>query len=298
MSVENELGTTIEEELPLTELSEEDQREEDRARRSGWRPKEEYSGPADRWVDAKTFNERAERELPIMRERFKKLDSAFAKQELELTATKSQVTEANVRIKETTDVLLEVREMAKQAEDRAYNRAMRELKEQERRAVETSDVAAYDRIKYEQDQLARDRAVAPPARQPDPVVAPPAPVGPPANPVIDGWIADNPWFKSDAVLNVFAIDMDSAVQREHPEFSLIEKLNEVKRRTVDKFPEKFGNTRRAAPPAVLQSSAPAPRNKTKGVKDLPREFQEAFAKFKKQMPDYTEAEYLKMVGEV
>ena len=64
-------------------------------------------------------------------------------------------------------------------------------------------------------------------------------------------------------------------------------------------PEKFPqNTRRAAPTQVATPSGAPPRQKGKSVKDMPKEFQDAFARFKKMMPDYTEAEYLKTLGEM
>ena len=50
------------------------QDEIDRATRMGWTDKESYTGPAERWVDAKTFIERGETILPILKDRLRKQD--------------------------------------------------------------------------------------------------------------------------------------------------------------------------------------------------------------------------------
>lgn len=289
---ENDLGERIEEEEVV--LTDEDREIEGQARRMGWRPKEEFDRPPARWVDAKTFVERGLAELPIVRERYRKLDSQMANTVVELTATKSKV-------EEQSSIIHEMREMLKSAEDRAYVRAARELAERERAAVEAADTAAYDRVQQERRDLEVTRRP-PPVTTPAPPVAaaPPAatPAPPAPDPVIEQWVAENPWFTTDPVLNSVAIAIDAQVKREHPEWTVSEQLAEAKRQVVARFPEKFENSRRAAPPAVMTSNNSPPRQRKKGIKDLPKEFQDAFARFKRQMPDYTEEEYLKTLGEM
>lgn len=286
---ENELGTVVEE---VVELTEEEQAIEAQARRMGWRPKEEFSRTPERWVDAKTFVERGMTELPVLRDRYRKLDGQFTGVTKELEATKTTLAEQG-------RVLVELREMTKNAEDRAYIRAARELAQRERDAVAAADTVAYDAIQRERQDLDQHRpratAEAPPVR----AEAPPARQDPPqAPPEVQQWIQENPWFTTDPTLNQVAIAFDAEVKREHPDWTVSEQLAEAKARVVARFPEKFGNPRRAAAATVLTSNNSPPPKKGKAVKDLPREFQEAFARFKRQMPDYTEAEYLKTLGEM
>ena len=59
---------------------------EAKARRQGWRPQDEYRGPADKWVDADAFLKRSDEELPVMRERLRKQDRDLA--DLKITVTK------------------------------------------------------------------------------------------------------------------------------------------------------------------------------------------------------------------
>lgn len=285
---ENELGEVVE----TVQVSDEDAAVEAQARRMGWRPKEEFNQAPERWVDAKTFVERGMTELPVLRDRYRKLDGQFTGMSKELAETKRT-------LQDQSQVMNELREMARNSEDRAYIRAARELAQREREAVAAADTAAFDALQRERQDLEQTRprvaSDAPPVRP----AAPAAPQAPQqAPPEVEAWIRDNPWFTTDRTLNQVAIAFDAEVKAEHPEWSISEQLAEAKSRVVARFPEKFGNPRRTAAPAVLTSNNSPPPKKPKGVKDLPREYQEAFARFQRQMPGYTEAEYMKTLGEM
>lgn len=264
-----------------------------RARSMGWRPLDEYHGDKTRWVDAETFVRRGETELPIVRERYRALEKKFIDVEKRLE-------ESSGRLNETVKVLNEVRDLSKSAEERGFERAMRDLGERERRAVAEASVETYDTIQREKAALVESRpkmvSTPPPAREPERTVT--APVTPTTNPVIDAWIAENPWFNADGLLNSVAIGFDAQLQREAPGMGMGDRLAEVKKQVMARFPEKFGNPRRTAPPTVTTTTMATPRSNKKGLKDLPKEAQEAFARFKRQMPTYTEEEYLKVYGEM
>ncbi len=282
----------VEEELPEgetpvePELSAEEKQYEERARRQGWRPKDEYSGNADRWVDAKTFVMRGEAELPLIRERFRKMDAQFAE-------TKTKLTDAEKKVGEMSEVLVELRDMSLKSEERAYTRAMQEIRRKQQAAVREANEEAFNAAAVEAEQLGPPPA-APPKREArtEPVIERPA-AGVP-DPAVIQWVGDNPWFNNDQVLHYFAIDEENKVKAEFPGMSVPEQLSEVKQRTMDRFPEKFGNARRKVPAAVANSAAPPSRAKGKTVKDLPPEAKAALAKFKSQMPNYTDKEYLTM----
>jgi hypothetical protein len=262
------------------------------ARRMGWRPLDEYHGDKSRWVDAETFVRRGETELPIVRERYRALEKKFVDVEKRLE-------ESSTRLNETVKVLNEVRELGRSAEERGFERASRELAERERKAVAEADIGVYDAIQREKAALVegRPKIVSTPPKEPEPRTTPPA--APPAtNPTIDAWIADNPWFNSDPLLHSVAIGFDSQLQTEAPGMGMSDRLAEVKKQVMARFPEKFGNPARRAPPTVTTTSMAAPRSTKKTIKDLPRDAQEAFARFKKAMPTYTEEEYMQAYGDM
>lgn len=285
-NVEEEAGETVLEEGETPAVDEATKLVEERARRQGWRPKDQYSGDPSRWVDAQTFMARSEQEMPIMRERFRKLDS-------ELAATRKTLGETEKKLTESTEVLIELRDMSRQSQQRGYEQAMAEIRDREARAVADADVDTWKRLQIDKDAVERTRPKVMEAKRPE---APVAPAAPQTNPVIDQWVSENQWFKHDPLLNQVALAFDAEVERENPYWTLEDKLAEVKRRIVVKFPEKFENTRRTAPSAVASPSSVAPlRPKTngKGVKDLPADAKQALERFKKMIPGYKDEDYLK-----
>lgn len=272
------------------ELSDADKALVERARRMGWRPKEQYSGDPARWVDFREFVDRGDNELPILRERFRKLDTRLGSTESELRETKE-------RLKESTEVLVELRDMSRTAEQRGYMQAVHELRQRELKAVAEADTEAFVQIAAEKEALERTRPAPPPAAPPRQEAAPPPPPPPQGamNPEIQQWVEANKWFSTDPVLNAYAMAEDRDVELTHPDWPMRDKLAEVKRRTVAKFPERFDNPRRQAAPSVATSSAPiTPRPKGKTVKDLPPDAKVALERFKRTIPGFKEEEYLRM----
>lgn len=285
-----------EDQTPPPEVSEEEASYQERARRMGWRPQDEYNGPSGRWVDAKTFVEKGETELPILRERFRKLDDRLAATERELTSTRTTLTDAHSKIKEQSEVLVEMRDLTRNAEKRAYTKAQSEFAERERKAVAEADTASWDRIQFEKRQLEATQPPEPKAAPVREVAAPPPPpsVTPNEATTIAGWIAENPWYNADPEMNSIATGLHGTYKQQNPNESLPDNLARVRDRVVQLFPEKFGNPRRAAPSAVSSPTAPAPRSKGKTVADLPAEAKKALAKIKRDIPDYKDAEYLRL----
>lgn len=271
---------------------------DDRARRMGWRPKEEYNGPEGRWVDAKTFVDRGETELPIIRERYRKLDDRLAATERELTSARSTLTDAHNKIKEQSEVLVELRDLTRTAETRAYQRAQVDFAERERKAVAEADTATYDRIQFEKRQMEETR----PAPKKEPVAEPrraePTTTNQPLPPqdaaTVGSWIAENPWYNADPEMNSIATSLHGTYKTQNPNESLSDNLARVRDRVVQLFPEKFGNPRRAAPSAVSAPTAPAPKPKGRTAADLPPEAKAALAKIKRDIPGYKDSEYLSL----
>lgn len=260
---------------------------EAKARRMGWVPKDQFRGDPNRWMPWERFLEWSERSLPIMAERYEALDRKFSNQERTLGEVQAKLTEA-------TQVMGEFRDFASKAEKRAYERAKRDIEQRMEAAVTTNDHGAYKQAKGELDSL--EPPVAPTTS------APPPPPVQPAVPQVDpataaemaAWVRQNPWFNTDPELYQVAIDLYGTLERTKPQLSTRDKLSEVKRAVMALHPDRFANPRREAPTTVAAPApaAPAPKSKKKTIRDLPPEAQKAFARFKQQMPNYTEDEYL------
>lgn len=282
---------------PETVVDETQKDLEERARRQGWKPQSEYRGPAGRWRDAKAFLEHGENEWPILRERLRKIDERAAEREAKLTA---ELEDTKKKLTETSEVMVEMRDLQLKAEERAYARAKRDIETTMQRAVETSDLPTYHAARQELDAVEATRP--PPVRASAPV--PPAPVTtpPPAGgptptiePAISDWIGQNPWFERDNVLKAFAMDVDGELMRRFPGMGTSDRLEEVTRRTMAKFPEKFGTpARRSSAAPVLGGSPPPPRKTGKSYDDLPADAKAACDRCVSSIPGYKREDYVKI----
>lgn len=220
---------------------------EDRARRMGWVPKEDFRGDETRWVDAAAFVERGENELPILRERNRRLDGKLSEMEQTLR-----------------DFVKHHEKTAK----REYDRAVKDLEKQHKEAVSVGDVAAATEAAKEMAELKADAPKPADKKENDPVVA--------------AWVKDNAWFNNSESLNSFATAYHGELMKEKPGLSLAENLEEVTKEVRRRFPEKFGNPRRNDPPAVEGAGGGGSRKRGKTYTDLPPEARAACDRFTKQ----------------
>jgi hypothetical protein len=291
---------------------------EARAREMGWKPLAEYRGPPGRWQPAADFIERGENILPIVRDQNRRLQERVGKLESEISCLR-------VTAQEQLDALKEMREMGRNADKRGYDRAMQEIKTKQRAAVAAGDTTAYDQLVEQAEALQDSRPVIRP-----PTAAPPEPSRPPtaAPPALSAttraFIAENPWFNTNKLLADTMVAMHQEVlnERQATQESLSadpaldrELLEEAKQRVVERYPERFGVTprepvpapartaRRAASvaqptpsPAAPASAAAATINSIQDPADR-AQAREAYNRMKRQLPDYTEAEYMALYAD-
>jgi len=236
---------------------------EARARRMGWVPKEEYRGPEDNWRSAEEFIEVGENELPVLKERLRKSDS--------------QVVDLTRKIGDLEATMKEFAEHHSKVEQRAQARAVKELKAEQRKAVEEGDTATFDKIDREIDDLSKEISGGPQGKtkKKDP--------SPDDDPAYQAWIRDNDWYNDDIDLTVYAEQVAPVIARktglEGRAF-----YDEVAKAVKAKYPDKFTNTRRAKPSTVEGAGDIADERKSgkKTYSDLPPEAKAACDRFVKQ----------------
>lgn len=271
---------------------------EAQARRMGWRPKEEYRGSGE-WVDADTFVRRGETELPILRARLRTLDGKNVEQANEIRGLRNEVSEVK-------RVLTDFRKFAEKGEERAFAKAKKELEEQRRTAAANADVAGVEAASRGLDQLDTEMA----ALKTETKKEEPAPDArkPAFDPVIDAWVKspERAWFRNDPLLNSLAGSYSMVVQKDKPGLTTEEMLEEVEAEVKRRYPDKFGKS--VKKPDAEADPDPPPRaaavhtpggqgaNRSKRARtfaNLPQDAKEAYVRFKRSMPDYTEEQYLK-----
>lgn len=287
---------------------------EARAREMGWKPLAEYRGPPGKWQPAAQFIERGENILPIVRQQNRALTERLGKLEGEVTGLRNTASEQ-------LQIIKDLREMGRTASKRGYDQAMAEIKAKQRAAVEAGDTKSYDQLVDQAEALESERpaAAVEPVR---PAAEPPArPSAPALREPTKNFIADNPWFSNNKLLadTMIALHQEVLSERQANDASLIadpalerELLEEAKARVVERYPERFGmarkptseptprpqNRRAASVAAPTAGDPPPPRNGSaqtiNSIADPAdrAEAREAFNRMKRNMPDYTEAEYM------
>ena len=218
------------------------------AKRQGWVPQEEYTGPADKWVDAETFVKKGKEINALLRK-----DNDFLKRELaELKTTVQEFSKYHA-----------------ETEKRAYDKAMTDLRQQKKEAISQGDGDRVLEIDDAIDELKQAK--------PTPKVVAPQP-----DPSFVEWTEDNRWYNSDPQLKMEADMIGEVIKRQNPMLVGMEFLNEVTTRVKRMYPEKFNNVNRSKPsPVEAPSSAGMGKKGGKSFNDLPQEAKAACQKFEK-----------------
>lgn len=256
------------EEQQVIEAQEEHQLSEveQRASRMGWRPKEEFKGDPEKWIDADSFVGRTEKELPIALGTIKNLERRLIENERQQA--------------ESMAVIKSFAEQYKLKEQKAYERAIKDLQKQQREAVEVGDTAKFDSVQAEIADVmkdARDHSTAGQVKH--------QPAKPSAD--FEAWHGRNPWYGTDPDMTRIADDVSRVVVAAYPELAngpgIFAKYDEaLKLRFGDKI---NGNQRRNEPATVGSGSSDAQGSRNpKGSKTyaaLPSEAKQACDKFVK-----------------
>lgn len=233
---------------------------EKRASRMGWRPKEEFRGDPNRWIDAEGFVDRTERELPIALGTIKTLER---------------------RLADTEATIHQFAAYAKTTEERAYQRALKSLQKEQRDAVAVGDTDKFDAAQKEIDEVIKQREQLASKTQ--------APAPTAQNRDFEAWTQRNPWYGSDPDMTRIADEVSRSVVAAFPELvgkrGIYDKYDEaLKLRMGDKL-NGANNPRRSDPPAVAGASgggdAAASSGGKKSYAALPAEAKAACDKFVK-----------------
>lgn len=191
----------------------------ERARELGWRPKEEFSGSDEDFIDADEFVRRQ----PL-----------FEKIELETRRSKKLQRE-----------LEQFKQHYLKVEEAAYKRALNDLKAQRKQALREGDVDLVeqleDRIEQEKQNFEETQRAAAVEQQPT------------VHPEFEAWVDRNRWYNTEAHMRVFADQEGTRLSQQG--LAPSEVLKQVEQLVRKEFPNKFSNQRRSEPSAVAAPRA-------------------------------------------
>lgn len=216
---------------------------EEKAAKMGWTPLDKFKGDPAKWRSADEYLERGENMLPIVRATVKRQEREIA---------------------ELKQAMQQFGEYHSQTEQRAYEQALHNLKQQRADAIATGDGATFDRV---DESIAGLRKIIDEKSKPAPQQETPE------DPVYTEWKKTNSWI-DDQKLGEYA-DFTAQFMRKKGETATgADFLELVKREVKTRFPDKFENPRRSNSVSV-EGGVPAPRKGGKSFADLPAEARQA-----------------------
>jgi hypothetical protein len=285
------------------------------ARVQGWKPLAEFRGDPAKWVPADTFMARGIETPAILAERNNVLAGRLSRTEGMLDRTRQEL---GGKLDEALGTVATMTQMMRTSEQRAYERAKRDIKAEMEKAVASGDAAAFSRLDAQRDELERTK----PADTPLVVPRRETTTTPPPGPVEDHRDANHPavkrflethrWYDPsqqrtdrDQIMMAYTDTVLAGLRATQPNVPLAEHIEHVEQELRARFPDKFRATvanghdpddRRQEPASVTPSSASVPTRRTAQrftFDTMPKESKDAYAKYEGQLKSYNETRGIK-----
>ena len=228
------------------------------AKEMGWSDADNWKGDPEKHVDAKTFIKNGPE---ILKTTLRKQDETAA--------------ETNAELKEMRESIDEFAKFNHGQEQRAYDKALADIKAGQRQAVEDGDTDAYDAAEKNIVDLEKTKPVEKPEKD-DKAKSDAA-----AEADLKEFMADNSWYGADGDVeaSAYAESIASVVGARYQGKAFYEKLSdEVKK----KFPKKFSNPNRSKTSNVEGGGEEARKSGDETYASLPAEDKKQCDKFIKQ----------------
>lgn len=232
-----------------------------RAMEEGWVPQEQWEGEPDQWRPAKEFLDRGEL--------FKKIE------------------EQNRTIKDFKRALQDLQSHHTRVREVEYNRALAELKQQKKLALQDNDAEAVvqiddqiDLVKAEQSKLKQEASL---------------PKQEEINPEFKAWTDKNRWYETDKAMKAYAdaLGRDLAMAGNSPS----DVLKKVEQQVRQEFKHKFVNPNREKPGSVEGSTNKGGKSGGESYQ-LSDEERRVMQRFTRTIPGFSEKDYIEELKRV
>lgn len=232
------------------------------ATRFGWKPKDEFQGNPDEWRDAETFVKKGREINGFLRKDMEKLERELAKRDRAL--------------EETREAVAEFQKYHADTEARAYKRALEELRQEKKEALELNDADRILEIDDRIDAIKEEQRT----KQATKVITPkPADVDSAPDPEFINWRSSNTWYGADNELTQEADAQAEALRRREPQLVGRAFLDKVEAKVKRLYPEKFENQNRTRASNVDASGDSRQVSGKHSYDNLPPEAKKACDKF-------------------
>lgn len=254
---------------------------EDKAHKSGWRPKDDWKGDDDEWIDAREFNFRGE------------LMGRISEQSSILSNFKNQIAERDKTIEDLVT-------HHKGVSEREYKKALKTLQDAKIEAIDEGDGSAVVEIDNEIDELKGKKQAAEKHVSPDKNIKDSTP------PEVIDWLQkpQNKWYVNDSFLKSVADGIAKGLMQKNPNISPTNLLHQMDVKMREELPHRFdGNpsvNETEADDLTNSSSNGKAKSRKLGMRDLDEEQQAIVRRFIKTkvmtLDEYIDD--LKAIGEL
>jgi hypothetical protein len=234
---------------------------ESEAQSHGWVPQDQWKGPSERWVDAKTFIQRGEEYYPFVQAKLKK----------EIGALKSELTE----VKSVSQQFREFSEKAIERERREKETLLTQLEASRAQAITDGDGTKAVQIEKQIRQVEKETPAQAKTEPPE----------------VTAWKSANAWYGTDMELSAVADGLSDVVARENPGLKGKAFLDKLTERVQSVVPHKFQNSRREES-LTGDNQRKTTAKKGRAYEDLPDDAKGACNRFLKQIPGFTKEAFL------
>lgn len=192
---------------------------EQKALDMGWRPRDQFNGSDEEFVDAKEFVNRQ----PLF----------------------DKISQSTREVKELRKQVQALQTHYTAVHETAYKKALADLKVQRRQALSDGDGERFDQLDDEIKSV---------EKQVEQLQVEQAPQAPEIHPEFAAWVDANSWYEKVGYMRAFADDLGPRIKAANPDLSPKAVLLKVQEAVKKEFPHKFQNPNRAAAPNVEGSS--------------------------------------------
>jgi len=263
MTEEVKVEQEVQQEQEVKEVKKELTPMEQQALEMGWRPRGEFNGTDDEFIDAKEFVRRK----PL----FDRLDQQ-GKQLKRLNEALDQLKGHYTKVQETE-----------------YKRALADLKLARKQAITDGDGDRFQAIDDRIEQVEKEAAEAlketrPAVNQPDPAE-------------FNNWLSKNSWYQKEEAMTAYAdtIGLKLKTSVDNGELTPLQVLQKVEQAVKAEFPHKFRNPNKDNAPNVGESKSTVPaKSDSLQLTEQERKIMDSFLRMKNPdgTPFMTKEKYL------
>lgn len=233
----------------------------------GWVPEDKFRGDKEKWRDAKSFYEKGEMVLPLVKKQRDEFRGELGKTQKELAELRS--------------TMQDVIKFNEAAAERKFKEQLAALKEVKAAAVEAGDKVAFQRAEDAIDEL---KESAPKKTESKTVEKPTS-----GDPDFESWVAENDWYTKDAKKRRLANSIGIDLVEENPNLKG-KALYKAVTDEIERIETEKSGVERAGPQRGGKTTSSNPKART--FDNLLPEFKQAYEKWTKRGITMTKEQYI------